>query len=40
MESTVRLTSRAVSNRNEVKFRAYRKFNGESSITFDSPGKP
>jgi hypothetical protein len=40
LHAEVRLVSRAVSNRNEVKFRGYRKFNGESSITFETPGKP
>lgn len=39
LHAEVRLATRGVSIRNEVKFQGYRKFNGESSITFDTPGK-
>jgi hypothetical protein len=39
LRAEVRMESPALSTRNEVRFKNYRKFNGESSITFDTPGK-
>jgi len=40
LHAEVRVAARRVAIRNEVTFRQYRKFNGESSITFDNPDKP
>jgi len=40
LHAEVRVAARRVAIRNEVTFRQYRKFNGESSITFDTPDKP
>jgi hypothetical protein len=40
LHAEVRMATPNVSIRNEVKFVGYRKFNGESTITFDPPGKP
>jgi len=39
LHAEVRLTSREISTRNEVEFRGYRKFSGESKITFEPTGK-
>jgi hypothetical protein len=39
LHAEVRVAARRVAVRNEVRFREYRKFNGESSITFDPPDK-
>jgi hypothetical protein len=40
LDADVRLASRQISTRNEVRFRGYRKFSGESSISFETPAKP
>jgi len=39
LHAEVRIAAREISTRNEVEFRGYRKFSGESKITFEPTGK-